>query len=107
MDKYMNFTLKPQPLMTITKTLECYATGTLCELPYRELVTMHDAVIEKIGQMETVLRCHDLSPELTGDCRRYRAVRQAIALELEKKTRPSNEPGRVSNNNLMCKATND
>ena len=77
--------------MTILKAMQCYATGTLSELDSPELEKMQDAVIEKIDQMETIVRCNDLSPELMGDYRTYQTIRDVIALEMESRT-SSNRP---------------
>jgi ribosomal protein S13 len=69
--------------MSILKAMQCYATGQLPKLSSDELETMQDVVIEKIDQIEGVLRAFDIGIELWDDLRTYRLIRETIAVELE------------------------
>lgn len=44
---------------------------------------MQDAMIEKIDGLERIAKHHVLGPELLGDLRKYRLIRETIAVELE------------------------
>ncbi len=86
--------------MTILKAMQCYATGTLSELDAPELVKMQDAVIEKLGEMETVVRCNDLSRELMNDYRTYQTIRDVIGQEIEWRANAARSTVRIAKTNF-------